>query len=90
MASHLHYDSQQNEEYKSREYNSPSSDDATTFLMRFLREFLASRSFWTDGSDWGCLTSRVDFLVSLSTGEASLEKSEPIESSKSTRDVDGS
>ena len=45
MASHLHYDSQQNEEYKSREYNSPSSDDATTFLMRFLREFLASRSF---------------------------------------------
>lgn len=46
-----------------------------------------------DGSDWGCLDLSENFLgkeVSLSTGEASLEKSESIGSSKSTLDVDGS
>ena len=61
--------------------------------MRFLRELLASRSFLAAGSDWGCLETSKDLLktgTSLSTSETSLEKSESIETSKSTWDVDGS
>ena len=45
------------------------------------------------GPDQDWLTLRVDFLgerAAVLIGEASLEKSEPTESSKSTRDVDGS
>lgn len=73
--------------------NSPSSDDTPTFFLRFLREVLASRSWMAGGPDKDWLTLRVDFLgerAAILIGEASLEKSEPTESSKSTRDVDGS
>ena len=58
--------------------------------MRFLREYLASRSFLADGSGWCREILWKDLLrtgASLSTSEASLENSE---SSKSTWEVDGS
>lgn len=75
-----------------KKYNSPSSGDATTFLMRFLREFLASRSFLADDPDWVCLElwKLLRTGASPSTSEASLEKSESTKLSKSTWDVDGS